>query len=427
MYFIKELDNGIRVVMEKIENINSISLGIMVENGSKNETKINNGISHFIEHMLFRGTTNRTAKEISQIIDNIGGNINAFTSKENTCFYGQTLEKHLDIVIELFSDMFLNPLFNQEDIEKEKRIIEEEINMYLDDAEDLVHELLNEITYSNTSLELPILGSIKSLQGFNTQNLKDYFNKYYNSKNTIISIAGNININETYKKLNYYFGEISIGIKLENRQNYQHKSQSFNKINGINKDIEQFNLCIGLPGTPSDSDDLYSYLILNNILANNESSRLYQGIREAGLAYSIYSSITSYNDIGDMSIYMGLNNKNIETTLSLIDKEFDILRKDHISHEEVEIGKEQLKINYILDNESSVSKMFENAKSISLCKRIETQADVLSKIDKIDRKDMQSIIDRTFMREYINISYISNLKRTNNIDKKINNKIFRGE
>ncbi|OLS01770.1 M16 family metallopeptidase [Tissierella creatinophila] len=427
MYFIKELDNGINVVIEKLDNINSISLGIIVENGSINENDNNNGISHFIEHMLFRGTDNKTAKEISQIIDKIGGNLNAFTSKENTCFYAQVLREHLDIVIELFSDMFLNSLFNEEDIEKEKMIIEEEINMYLDDPEDLVHELLNEMIYFNTSLSLSILGNIDSIKRFNKKDLNNYFNKYYNPKKIIISIAGNLNINETYKKLNQYFGKFNIQNKSEDIKFDTDDIIHGNKIKGIKKDIEQFNLCIGLLGISSSSDDLYSYLILNNILANNESSRLYQSIREAGLAYSLYSSITTYKDIGDMSIYIGLNNNKIENTLSLIDKELNILKNNYIKHEELETCKEQLKINYILENESSLSKMFENAKSISLFKKIETEDQVLKKIDKINKKDMISIINKVFKRETFKIAYISNLEDKAGIEEHIKNKIFRGE
>lgn len=427
MYSIRELDNGIRVVIEKLDNINSISLGVIVENGSINEDCENNGISHFIEHMLFRSTNNKTAKEISQIIDNIGGNLNAFTSKENTCFYTQILKEHLNIVIDLLSDMFLNSLFNEEDIEIEKRIIEEEINMYLDDTEDLVHELLNEIIYSNTSLSLPILGNINSINNFNKENLKKYFKKYYDPKKIIISITGNLNINETLKKLNDSFGNFNVKKELENIKLIPNQIIFKNEIKGIKKDIEQFNLCIGLPGISSYSEELYSYLILNNILANNESSRLYQNIREEGLAYSLYSSITTYKEVGDISIYMGLNNNKIEETLSLINKEFNILSNNYISYEELQRGKEQLKINYILDNESSLSKMFENAKSISLFGRIETSDEILKKIDKINKKDIMNIIDKTFKREFIKVSYVSNLDNKKEIEQEIKDKIFRGE
>nr|WP_300004549.1 pitrilysin family protein [Tissierella sp.] len=427
MYFIKKLDNGIQVVLEKIGNINSISLGVIVDNGSINEIKINNGISHFIEHMLFRGTNNKTSKQISEIIDKIGGNLNAYTSKENTGFYAQILPEHLEITIDLLSDMMINPLFNEEDIEKEKSIIEEEINMYLDDPEDLVHELLNETIYANTSLEMPILGNLHSIKSFNNIMLKQYFQDHYNVENIIISIAGNIDIEETYKNLDYYFADTPRASKKKENIFHKEKNKLFNKIKGLNRDIEQFNLCIGLPGVSSYSQELYEYLILSNILANNESSRLYQSIREAGFAYSIYSSITSYRDKGDMAIYMGLNNTNIDHTLSLIDKEFYKLLNEDISKEEIELGKEQIKINYILESENSLSKMFENAKSFSLFGKIETQKEILEKIEKVNKTSMKTIVLKTFNREYINVSYVTSLKDKININQQINNKIFRGD
>lgn len=254
MISIKELDNGIRIVMEKLDNVNSISLGVIVENDSSDEDETNNGIYHFIEHMLFRGTSTKTARDISNIIDNIGGNLNAFTSKENTCFYAQILKPHLDIVIELLSDIFLNSLFLKNDIDKEKRVIEEEIKMYLDDYEDLTHELLNKIMYSGSSLSLPILGNIETIRTFNSEKLKQFFDENYISKNIIISVAGDIDITETYKKINENFGRISDKNYFKYKTKFEIKHFDKNSIEGLNRNIEQFNLCIGLPGVPSNSD-----------------------------------------------------------------------------------------------------------------------------------------------------------------------------
>lgn len=427
MYFINKLDNNIRLVMQKIDNVNSVSLGIIVENGSTNEDETNNGISHFIEHMLFRGTVTKTAKDISSIIDNIGGNLNAFTSKENTCFYAQILNYHLDIVIDLLSDIFLNPSFDRLDIEKEKKVIEEEINMYLDDPEDLVHELLNELIYENTSLSRPILGSIQSIKKFNSEILSDYFNDNYTQDKIIISLAGDIDMDKAYIKLNQTFGRL----KRNSNSRYTTNLENINifnnnKINSINKDVEQFNLCIGLPGPSSYSNDIYSYLILNNILANNESSRLQQSIREEGLAYSIYSNINSYKSIGDISIYMGINNNQIKNVLSIIDSELDKLSSHYISHDELEIGKEQLKINYILESESSISKMFENAKSIALFGKIETQDEILKKIDIINKNDIVELINNLFKRDKMNVSYVCKNYKRKDLEKQIKKKMFRG-
>ena len=299
--------------------------------------------------------------------------------------------------------------------------------MYLDDSEDLVHELLNEIIYSNTSLSLPILGNRDSIKSFNRESLMRFFYKHYDPQKIIISIAGNININDTYVKVNDNFGSFNNKTKSEDLEFNINKVVFKNEIKGIKKDIEQFNLCIGLPGIPSNPDDLYPYLILNNILANNESSRLYQSIREAGYAYSLYANITTYKAIGNISIYMGFNNSQIENIMSLINKEFHIITEKHIKDEELQRGKEQLKINYILENESSLSKMFENAKSISLFKNIETQDEILKKIDEINSDDMINIINKVFKRSSIKIAYITNLNDKAFIEKQIKDKIFRGE
>lgn len=431
MYFVQELDNGIKVVIEKLDNIKSVSLGIIVEIGSRYENYMNNGMSHFIEHMLFRGTSNRTAREISLIIDKIGGNVNAFTSKENTCYYVQVLKEHLDIAINLLSDMFLNPLFDKEDIRRERMVIEEEINMYLDDTEDLVHELLDETLYYNTPLSLPVLGNINSIRKLDAEILKDFFFKYYNPTNIIISVAGNLNPDDTFEKINNYFGRLASKYDYDNINNDNLKNKLYsisqtNKIRGIVKQVEQLNLCMGFPGTSSKSNDLYIYSILNNIFVNNEGSRLYQTLRESGYVYSLYSNITTYKDTGDISIYMGLSNSQIENVLTLIDRELSILCNNYINHEELQIAKEQLKINYILDNENPLSRMFGNARSVSLSGNIETEDEVLEKIDIIDRSDIINIINKSFKRSNINIAYISNIKNDSIIEQLVKNKIFRG-
>lgn len=428
MYLINELNNGIKVVMEKVENINSISLGVIIENGSSNEDIKNSGISHFIEHMLFRGTTSKSSKDISNIIDNIGGNLNAFTGRENTCFYVQILKSHLDIAIELLSDMILNPTFEEEDILKEKKIINEEIDMYLDDSEDLVHELLNSIIYSGSSLSLPILGNAKTINSFNKEKLVDYYKEKYIGKKIIISIAGNIEFDEINKKIKNAFEKLpkTNGLSyLENVNCIDSKNFSFNNINSIKREIEQFNLCIGFPGPSISSEDIYPYMVLTNLFVNNDSSKLSQSIREEGLAYSLYSSISSYKNTGDISIYLGLNNKEIKKVLSIIDKEIIDLNKNIISNEELLKGKEQLKINYILENEDSLSKMFENAKSVSLFDKIESQDEIIRKIDNISRIDISEIINESFQREKLNLSYISNLDKKLVLESYIKKNIFR--
>ena len=196
--------------MENIPYVNSISLGIWIKNGSINEDKHNNGISHFIEHLLFKGTKNRTAKEIAETIDNIGGQLNAFTTKEYTCFYAKVLNTYERLAIDLLSDMLKNSLFNEEDILKEKKVIYEEIKMYQDSPEDIAYDLLAKTMFEGTSLELPILGTIDSLESIDREDIIDYFKKNYIPENIVVSIVGNINENETLKLLEAYFGDFNI-------------------------------------------------------------------------------------------------------------------------------------------------------------------------------------------------------------------------
>ncbi len=425
MYCIKELNNGIKIVMEKLMNMQSISLGIIIENGSVRENIHNNGISHFIEHMLFRGTRNKSLKDIAEISDNIGGNLNAFTSRENTCFYVQLLKEHLDIAIDLLSDMLVNSSFNEDDINKEKKTIVEEINMYLDDPEDLVHELLNKTIYSNSPLSLSILGNSQSINNFDKNMLLEYYNKNYTGNKITISVVGDIKFDEVYRKLKYAFGEINASKNYNNTEVIKLDNFSFNNISSEEKEVEQFNLCMGFPGPSISSKKIYSYMILTNLLVNNDSSRLYQSIRNEGLAYSLYSSISSYKDIGDVSIYMGLNNDQVDKTLSILDKELKRLSSRGIEYEEIEKAKEHLKINYILENEDSLSRMFENAKSVSLFNKIEKQDEILRKIDKINQKDISDIIYNSFKRDKINISYVSEANKTLNLKNNIREKIFR--
>ena len=205
MYIKEKLNSGIRVVMEEIPYVNSVSIGVLVNNGSVKERDDLNGISHFIEHMLFKGTTNRSAKELAESIDDVGGQINAFTGTEYTCFYVRVLDKHLPIAIDVLSDMFNNSTFNEKDIEKEKSVIFEEINMYLDSPEDIVYDILSETMFENTSLALPILGTYETVSNLNRDTVLDYYKKHYTPENIVISIVGNFQYRETIGMLNECF------------------------------------------------------------------------------------------------------------------------------------------------------------------------------------------------------------------------------
>lgn len=423
MYKKYTLDNGIRVVMEDISYVNSVSIGVWVDNGSIKEDKHINGISHFIEHMLFKGTSNRTAKQIAEAIDNIGGQINAFTSKEYTCFYANVIDSHLSIAIDVLADMINNSLFSEEDIEKEKSVVIEEINMYEDSPEDVVYDLLAETMFENTSLSLPILGTVDTLNSITREKLIDYFNKNYTVENLVISVAGNIKFDETLELLEKKFGILKHNSDKNN--NIVDNIEFTQKIRGKHKKTEQLNFCIGMEGIPCGNDDIYSLLILNNIFGGSMSSRLFQKIREEkGLVYSVYSHPSSYKNIGTFTIYAGLNPKQIYNVVNIIKNDIEELKLNLITIDELEKSKEQLKGNYILGLESTSSRMAEIGKSELILGKIYSPREILEKIDKVTLEDVKETIDKIFDYNKFNIAYVGNITNKEAMENKLKNILF---
>ncbi len=424
MYIVDRLDNGIGVVMEKIDYVNSVSIGFIINNGSIHENDSNNGVSHFIEHMLFKGTKNRNAKEIAESIDNIGGQLNAFTGKEQTCFYAKVLDQHLPIAIDVLGDMLTNSLFLDEEIQKEKGVIIEEINMYLDEPEDLVYELLNELMFKNTTLEYPILGNEKSVLQLNRDEITNYFYENYNAADIVISLAGKLDPVETMKLLNQNFNNFKKDkTEIVNTlpQNYIFK----NSIKGISKKIEQLNFCIGMEGVSAKSEDIHSIMVMNNIFGGSMSSRLFQSIREdRGLAYSVYSNLSPYDDTGIFSIYAGLKSTQIIPVVKLIEEEIKYIKKNLITQEELRMSKEQLKGNYILGTEGTFSRMFENGKSLSMFGRIESPNEVIGKIDSVTMEDIDRVVKKIFNHEKVNIAYVGNIEEHEKVEKNISKILF---
>lgn len=424
MYIIDRLNNGIQVVMEKIDYVNSVAIGVIIKNGSIHENINNNGVSHFIEHMLFKGTKNRNAREIAESIDNIGGQLNAFTGKEQTCFYAKVLDQHLPIAIDVLGDMLSNSLFIEEEIQKEKGVIIEEINMYLDEPEDLVYELLNELMFKNTSLEYPILGNEASVSSLNRESIINYFHDKYNAEDIVISLAGKFDPKETMKLLNDNFNNFK---KEKSRLTEELPSKYMfkNNIKGIDKKIEQLNFCIGLEGVDSKSDDIHPTLVMNNIFGGSMSSRLFQSIREdKGLAYSVYSILSPMENTGIFSIYAGLKSTQLIKVVKLIKAEIEYIKRQLITKEELNMSKEQFKGNYILGTEGTFSRMFENGKSLSLLGKIESPEEVIKKIDRVNMEDIERVVRDIFNKEKINIAYVGQIKDATNTEKQLAEILF---
>lgn len=393
--FTKEvLKNGVKIVTEKLPNVRSLSVGIWVGTGSRNEVPHNNGVSHFIEHMLFKGTSNHSAKEIAETMDDIGGQINAFTGKEATCFYTKTLDDHYKIAIDLLADMFFNSTFSEQNISLEKGVVLEEIGMYEDSLEELVHDILTSSVWKDNSLGYPILGTPKTLGKLSREDIIDYYKKRYIPKNTVISVAGSFNQDEIVEYIKKYFENwntdstaVSDIKPAEFRQGITLKS----------KKSEQTHILLAMDSIEYGNDELYSLLVVNNIFGGNMSSRLFQRIREEkGAAYSVYSSPTSYLKTGLFSIYAGLNPSHTEEVIKIILEELDILKNKGLSKEEISKSKEHLKGSYILGLEGTGSRMSAIGKSELLQGIIHSPDEMLKKIDDINEESVKNVIGKVF-------------------------------
>ena len=404
MYKTHTLSNGLTIIGEEIPYLKSITLGVWVNAGSRIENEELGGISHFIEHMLFKGTKNRTSKEIASTIDNLGGQINAFTSKECTCYYVKLLDEHIDIGIDILSDMFLNPLFDEKDIDKERQVIIEELKMYEDSPEDLVYDLLMEGIYKTDALGMNIIGTEESLYNMNRNAIKDYFDKYYVASNSVISISGNFKFEEMVNLIESKFKDLPMGnVDIEITEPEFHPC-----FIARNKDTEQVNLAISLKAIPLEyREDAYALSIINNIFGGSISSRLFQNIREnKGLVYSIYSAPSLYRKSGELGIYASMSNENLKKVYNLVLEEIDNLRQNHLTDKEIKESKEQLKGSYILGLESTSSRMMSIGKAMVLTKKVKNPNDIIESINNIDKARIDLIIDKVFNRENIGVCIV---------------------
>ena len=398
------LSNGIRLVTEYIPHVKSVSIGFWVESGSIYEGIENNGITHFIEHMLFKGTAQRTAKDIAESIDNIGGQLNAFTGKECTCYYAKVLDAHLHIAVDVLTDMLFNSIFSPPEIEKEKSIIIEEINMYEDSPEDLVHDLISKIVFMNNPLGLPILGSHETVKSFTREDLVHYIENNYTTDNIVISVAGHFNTEELI---------IMLEDKLKSLKNLKQRNNtslipSFTVNNSVKiKDTEQLHLCIGLEGVSAASRYLYPLLLMNNVFGGSMSSRLFQNIREdKGLAYSVFSYPSTYKSQGLFTIYLAINPTQVNDACKHILEEINIIKKHGLSEDELHKSKEQLKGNYILGLESTSSRMTSIGRSELLLNKIYSQKDIINKIDSVTIEEVNDVIQQVFNMDKSSIAVV---------------------
>ncbi len=391
MEFRKEyLKNGIPVIMAPMKEFRSVSTGIWVRTGSRFELPEENGISHFLEHIFFKGTEKRTQKDIAMEIDSIGGELNAFTSKETTTFYIRVLDQFLEKGMELLSDIFLNSTFPEEEIEKEKSIIKEEIKLVEDTPDDYIHDLFHQTIWDNSGLGQPILGRRETIKTFSREKLLNYKKKYYGTRDIVISCAGRFEPEKLIDLLNRFLGSMDAGSDPpEIIKPVFHSRKNIHK-----KDFSEVHLCLGVEAFELSSIYRYHISILNAILGGGVSSRLFQEIREKrGLAYSIYSYVTAFLDTGVWGVYAGTSKKRYNEVIELIMKEMTGL-KDTISEEELRKTKDQLKGNIILGLESTGNTMSHIARQEIYYKRYISLEETIKQIEKINLNEIKEIAER---------------------------------
>ncbi len=384
------LPNGIRLIYEKMEHVRSVSMGVWVDTGSVRENSETAGASHLIEHMVFKGTERRNAEQIAIEMDAVGGNINAFTSKENTCFYAKVLDEHLDLVSDVLSDLTFHSVFDPEELKKEQGVVLEEILMNEDSPEDLSGEESNMLFFGDEALASPILGSKESVRAFTRESLLAYKKEFYVPNNIVVSCAGNFEEQALIDSVTKWF-DAPASARATTSVLQRFPGGKREKL--VEKDVEQVHICLTLPGFARDSEGQYPLAVLSNILGGSMSSRLFQSIREKlGLAYSVYSYPTSYTGTGTLTLYAGTGEKQAKEVLGRMVEEMERVRKEGVTKEELMRCRDQLKGSYLLGMESSGARMNALGKTLLLQKREYSEQETLRRIECVTMEDIERIL-----------------------------------
>ncbi|MFC4735654.1 M16 family metallopeptidase [Bacillus daqingensis] len=381
----RTLSNNVRLVLERDTSIRSVSAGIWLSTGSRFEQPEENGSAHFIEHMLFKGTKHKSASEIAEAFDAMGGYVNAMTSKEYTAYYAKILDTHASSAVALLTEMFFESRFDADEMEKEKQVVLEEIHMYDDTPDDLVHEMLAEAAYGNHPIAAPILGTEETLASFNESRLRDFMRRHYGGERLVISIAGNFTEELVEQVTEAFTNSAHHGEPLT-----LEKPQFQGNVLTKKKKTEQAHLCFGYEGVSLTDDAIYSAVLLNNVLGGNMSSRLFQEIREErGLAYAVYSMHEAFRDTGLLTIYAGTHEKHLNETVDIIKRVTNDVKENGLTEKELANAKEQLKGNLLLSLESSSSRMNRNAKNELFLGRSLPIDEMVQAIDAVSMQTIQ--------------------------------------
>jgi predicted Zn-dependent peptidase len=401
------LPNGLIVLSEEMAHIRSIAIGIWMKTGSRDESLDLNGISHFTEHMVFKGTKNRTARDIARQVDSIGGNMDAFTGKETICFNIKVLDEHVPVAIDILSDLVLNPVFDPKDILREKGVILEEIKMDEDNPDYLVHEIFTQNFWKDHPLGKPILGTKETVRSFEQVKLLDFYRQRFAPNNMIISAAGNLNHQNFVQLIQDKFAALAAvpnGFRLPAPEVTPHV------ITRNKKSLEQVQLCVGVPSHPISDEKRYVSYVLNTVLGGGMSSRLFQKVREEqGLVYSIYSDLNPYRDTGCLAIYAGTS---LESTRNVVDSvlaEFRELKSEVIAPDELRRAKDQLKGSLMLSLESSTSRMSNLARQEMYFKRFFSLDETINQIESVRAEEVAEMANFLFRADKIAVTVLGNL------------------
>ncbi len=385
------------MVGEKMPHVRSVAVGVWVGVGSRAESLTENGISHFMEHMLFKGTEKRTAAQIACEMDAIGGALNAYTTREYTCYFAKCVDEDIEKVFDILSDMYRGSLLAEKETELEKQVILEEISMYEDSPEDVVQENLAKIVWGKDPLGYGIAGTRETVQGISSAELRSFHDKYYTAGNTVLAICGSFDEGKIRELAEKYFGMLKGGPSFTDYPAVDFCSGRAE----CEKDIEQTHIALGFPGLAQNHDERYTLSALTGAFGGGMSSRLFQKIREEeGLAYSIYAAPESFKNAGMLNIYAGVSPENTERTISLIQKEIEDILQNGFSEAEIRRSVSQMRASYIMGQESVSGRMQVLGRNRLLYNKIQSAEEVLSAIDRITKEDAEALAKRLFAKEW---------------------------
>ena len=401
------LPNGLVVITETMSHVRSVSVGVWVRNGSRRESAPENGLAHFIEHMVFKGTERRSAEAIAREMDSVGGMLDAFTSKEQICFNAKVLDEHLPIAFDVIADLVLRPKFDSQDVKKERQVVLEEIKMDLDNPEYLLHDIFTRGFWPEHPLGRPILGTPETVGSFDRSHLNERFRDWFAPDHLVISAAGNVTDAKVMELVEREFGNLRPArtLKAEVAPSTQAPIHLETK-----RDLEQVHVCIGVPALPLGHEARFIAAVLNNLLGGGMSSRLFQNIREKeGLAYAVFSELTPYSDAGMLTVYAGTAKETIGQVIDLTIKEFRDMKESLVSEEELTRAKNHLKGSLMLSLESTTSRMSNLARQELYFGRFYSLDEILASIEQVTREAVQSLAHDFFRPDQIAVTVLGPL------------------